>query len=152
MMKIHFYFRWVEFTDKKVAKTVSLSLNCTKMVSKKRGFYSEDLWNIQYLPQFKWDNLTEKLAYDQRIRKEKIKAELAQEKKKQEFYLEKLDLSKKILAMENRKKEKLEENKEGTTKPKQKGIVRKFKQHEVVEKKLSLKKKIKKLKKIKMTN
>lgn len=117
------------------------------MISKKRGFYSEDLWNIQYLAQFKWDNLTEKLAFDQRIRKEKIKAELAQEKKKQEFYLEKLDLSKKILAMDNKRKEKMEAADQPFKKTR---MVRKFKQHEAAEKKLTVMKKIKKLQKFKI--
>lgn len=69
---------WVEFEDKKVARMVALSLNNTKMCNsinignKKRSFYAEDLWCIKYLPKFKWENLTEKLAYDARMRKEKL--------------------------------------------------------------------------------
>jgi hypothetical protein len=31
-----------------------------KTVNKNRGFYCEDLWNIKYLPKFKWENLIEK--------------------------------------------------------------------------------------------
>ena len=73
------------------------------MVQKKKGFYADDLWTIRYLPKFKWENLTEKLAYDQRMRKEKMQTEMVQEKKKQEFYMEKLDLSKKLMKMEERK-------------------------------------------------
>lgn len=98
------------------------------MVPKKRGFYSDDLWNIVYLPKFKWENLTEKLAYDERIRKEKIKTEISQEKKKQDFYMEKLDLSKKVMGMEKRKKRKLEnsENKDINL------MMRQFKQHQSV--------------------
>lgn len=60
---------WVEFTDKRIARACADSLNCTKMVNKKNSFYSEDLWSIKYLPKFKWDNLTEKFAYDAKMRK-----------------------------------------------------------------------------------
>ncbi len=47
-----------------------------KIVNKKGSFYAEDLWCIKYLPKFKWENLTEKLAYDARVRKEKLNAEI----------------------------------------------------------------------------
>jgi len=67
---------WIEFEDKKIARKVAESLNCTKMMCAKRkrksGFYSEDLWNIRYLPKFRWEHLTEKLAYDARLKKEKM--------------------------------------------------------------------------------
>lgn len=129
---------WVEFSDKKVAKRVALSLNCTKMVPNKKGFYCDDLWTIKYLPKFKWENLTEKLAYDQRMRKEKMKTQLVQEKKKQEFFLEKLDLSKKIKAMEEKKNKRkaekqLEEN-DLEIEGKSKKVVRNYKQHKIIEK------------------
>ena len=52
------------------------SLNCQKVVGKKGNFYSDDLWCMKYLPKFKWDNLTQKFAYDQRIRREKLKLEM----------------------------------------------------------------------------
>lgn len=39
------------------------------MINKKNSFYSEDLWSIKYLPKFKWSNLTEKFAYDAKMRK-----------------------------------------------------------------------------------
>ena len=61
-------------------------LSIKKKVSKKRGFYSNDLWNIKYLPKFKWENLTQKFAYDERLRKEKLRAEFAQSKKELDFF------------------------------------------------------------------
>ena len=84
---------WIEFSDKKVARMVALSINNTKMsnlnyLDKKKGtFYSEDTWCIKYLPKFKWENLTEKLAYDARMRKEKLTAEVKKENKKKDYYL-----------------------------------------------------------------
>jgi len=108
------------------------------MTQKKKGFYADDLWTIRYLPKFKWENLTEKLAYDQRMRKEKMQMEIVQEKKKQEFYMEKLDLSKKLMKMEERKgKRKAEKELEGgdldEEREKKENVMRKFKQHKPVE-------------------
>lgn len=70
------------------------SLNCTKIVGKKGTFYSEDLWCIKYLPKFKWDNLTEKFAYDEKVRKEKLKTEMQQAKKEHDYYIGKREISK----------------------------------------------------------
>lgn len=36
----------------------AIILNGQKMVQKKGTFYSEDVWNLKYLPKFKWHNLT----------------------------------------------------------------------------------------------
>ena len=110
------------------------------MVPKKKGFYSDDLWTIKYLPKFKWENLTEKLAYDQRVRKEKMQTEMVQEKKKQEFYMDKLDLSKKLMAMEekkNKRKAQTELNEDELNEENQKErvkVMRKFKQHMPIDK------------------
>ncbi len=61
--KICFREGWVEFSDKRMAKLAALTLNGQKMVSKKGNFYSEDVWNLKYLPKFKWHHLTERLAH-----------------------------------------------------------------------------------------
>jgi ESF2/ABP1 family protein len=79
-----------------MAKLAALTLNGQKMVSKKGSFYAEDLWNLKYLPKFKWHHLTERLAHEERLKKERLKVELEQEKKIDEFYSEKLIKSKKI--------------------------------------------------------
>jgi ESF2/ABP1 family protein len=42
---------------------VALSFNGHKMVHKKGSFYNEDVWNLKYLPKFKWHHLTERLAH-----------------------------------------------------------------------------------------
>lgn len=80
---------WIEFLDKKVAKTVAktlnaqpvggavrwqnhtLSLDCRALIGiialccaggKNRSFYAHDLWNLKYLSKFKWNHLTEKIC------------------------------------------------------------------------------------------
>ena len=60
---------WVEFTKKKDAKMAALALNGQLMGGKKqKNPFHDDMWNIVYLPGFKWQNLTEKLVYDQKMR------------------------------------------------------------------------------------
>lgn len=74
--KICFREGWIEFADKRMAKMAALTLNGQKMVSKKGNFYSEDIWNLKYLPKFKWHHLTERLAHEERLKKERLKVEL----------------------------------------------------------------------------
>lgn len=62
--KICFREGWVQFGDKRMAKLAALTLNGQRMVPKKGNFYSEDLWNLKYLPKFKWHHLTERLAHE----------------------------------------------------------------------------------------
>ena len=53
---------WVEFADKRIAKTVALMLNNNPVGGKKRSYYHDDLWNIKYLTKFKWSHITEKIG------------------------------------------------------------------------------------------
>jgi ESF2/ABP1 family protein len=89
---------WVEFENKKIARQVAESLNNTIIGGKKSNIYHDDIWNIKYLKNFKyaissiylassssdhsshclfiirWDYLTEKVAYERRIREKKLAA------------------------------------------------------------------------------
>jgi ESF2/ABP1 family protein len=38
---------WIEFADKKVAKSVAKALNCQPIGGKATSFYSSDLWNLK---------------------------------------------------------------------------------------------------------
>lgn len=95
---------WVEFAEKRVAKRIAASLNNTPMGGSKRSFYANDLWNIKYLSKFKWDDLTEKIAYERKVREQKLRLELAQAKRENAFYMQKVNQSKAIEAMEGRKR------------------------------------------------
>jgi ESF2/ABP1 family protein len=101
--KLRFTEGWVEFMDKRVAEATSELLNNTPLSEEKRGFYASDLWNIKFLPHFKWHHLTEKLTYERRIRKDKLRSELSAVRKDAEAYVEKADASRKIKKMEERK-------------------------------------------------
>ena len=34
---------------------------------------AQDLWNIKYLHRFKWSHLTEKMAYEARVKRDKLR-------------------------------------------------------------------------------
>ncbi|KAI3452497.1 hypothetical protein Pfo_009161 [Paulownia fortunei] len=101
---------WVEFTDKKVAKRVARMLNGEQIGGRKRSSFYYDLWNIKYLSKFKWDDLTEEIAYKNAIREQKLALELSAAKRERDFYLSKVDQSKALSKIEERlkKKRKLE--------------------------------------------
>jgi ESF2/ABP1 family protein len=54
----------VEFEDKADAKLAAAALNGQQIGGKRRSAYHFDLWAIKYLPKFKWDHLTEEIAYE----------------------------------------------------------------------------------------
>ncbi|KAI9553626.1 putative activator of basal transcription 1-like [Daphnia sinensis] len=76
---------WVEFASKRVAKAVAERLNNTKC-----------LWNIKYLPRFKWAHLNERLAYEKAVRQQRMRTEIAQVKRETNFFIESVDQSKKL--------------------------------------------------------
>jgi len=77
---------WVEFEDKKVAKHVAASLNSTPITNHKRSVHYGDLWSIKYLSKFKWSHLTEKVAYERRVREQKLKVEMMRASKENQAF------------------------------------------------------------------
>eukprot|EP00940_MAST-03C_sp_MAST-3C-sp2_P000493 g493.t1 len=100
---------WVEFDNKRIAKNVALALNNTRVGKKKHTFYYDDLWNIKYLSKFKWTQLTEKLAYEKRVRQKRLETEISQAKRENAFYLKRVDEAKAIEHMEAKRKKKRED-------------------------------------------
>ncbi|XP_050232341.1 pre-rRNA-processing protein ESF2 isoform X2 [Mercurialis annua] len=97
---------WVEFGNKNVAKKVANALNGEQMGGKKRSKFYYDLWNIKYLSKFKWDDLTEEIAYKSAIREQKLALELSAAKRERDFYLSKVDKSRALSSIEERLKKK----------------------------------------------
>eukprot|EP00250_Pteridium_aquilinum_P007810 c17456_g1_i1 orf=115-900(+) len=106
---------WVEFADKREAKKVAKMLNGEPMGGKKRSAYYYDLWNMKYLRKFKWDSLTEEIAYRNAVREQKQAADISAAKRERDYYLAKVDQSKAIKAMEERKKKKQRVDEPATT-------------------------------------
>jgi len=94
---------WVEFKDKKDAKRCAEMLHGREVGGKRRSAHYYDLWNVRYLSKFKWDNLTEEMEYQKALREKKLALELSVAKKERDFYLEKMDQSKAIAAMTERR-------------------------------------------------
>ncbi|QCD93597.1 pre-rRNA-processing protein esf2 isoform X1 [Vigna unguiculata] len=103
---------WVEFGDKRVAKRVANMLNGEQIGGRKRSSFYYDLWNIKYLSKFKWDDLTEELAFKKAIREQKLAVELSAAKRERDFYLSRVDQSRALNAIEERlkKKQKIEQD------------------------------------------
>lgn len=99
---------WIEFADRKVARRVAAALHQTPMAKK-----SGDLWNLKYLKHFRWDLLTEKVAYERRVREQKLRLETMQARKEANYYKHKLETNQKLDYIEQRRKRKQssEENK-----------------------------------------
>lgn len=102
---------WVEFAKKSVAKRVANMLNGEQIGGRKRSSFYYDLWNIKYLSKFKWDDLTEEIAYKNAIREQKLALELSAAKRERDFYLSKVDQSRALSSIEERlkKKQRLQE-------------------------------------------
>lgn len=77
---------WVEYEDKRVAKRVATALNNTPITNHKRNVHFGDLWNLKYLSKFQWAHLTEKVAYERRVREQRLKIEMMKAKKENQAY------------------------------------------------------------------
>lgn len=97
---------WVEFSNKRVAKRVANMLNGEQIGGKKRSSFYYDLWNIKYLSKFKWDDLTEELAFKRAVREQKLALELSAAKRERDFYRSRVDQSRALSAIEERLKKK----------------------------------------------
>ncbi|KAL3813838.1 hypothetical protein ACJIZ3_015106 [Penstemon smallii] len=73
---------------------------------RKRSSFHYDLWNIKYLSKFKWDDLTEEIAYKNAAREQKLAMELSAAKRERDFYLSKVDQSNALSKIEERLKKK----------------------------------------------
>ncbi|RKP24582.1 hypothetical protein SYNPS1DRAFT_9173, partial [Syncephalis pseudoplumigaleata] len=89
--KLLFTEGWVEFLDKRIAKQVARALNAQPIGTHKRGFYQHDLWNIKYLPKFKWNHLTERIAYERAARQQRMQTELEQARRENKLYLQNVE-------------------------------------------------------------
>uniref|UniRef100_A0A1A7XN50 Activator of basal transcription 1 n=1 Tax=Iconisemion striatum TaxID=60296 RepID=A0A1A7XN50_9TELE len=91
--RLDFTEGWVEFRDKRVAKRVALSLHNTPMGTHKRQRFFSDLWNMKYLHRFQWTHLSERLAYEQTVLQQRLRAEVSQAKRETNFYLNNVEKS-----------------------------------------------------------
>ncbi len=84
---------WVEFKRKKVAKRVAKEINNTQVGGKRRNPWYHELWNIKYLKGFRWTHLNERKAYEQEMKKQRLRQEVAFAKKETNFYIQNVENS-----------------------------------------------------------
>ncbi|CAJ1462186.1 unnamed protein product [Effrenium voratum] len=93
--KVRFTEGWVEFADRRVARRVAESLNGSTIGGKKRhNFFRDDMWNMRYLPGFKWHMLKEGTIYNQQVRKARLQQRMSQATRENSFYLESVEKAK----------------------------------------------------------
>jgi ESF2/ABP1 family protein len=63
-----------------------------------------DLWNLKYLHSFKWSHLTEKVAYERRVREQKLRVEMMQARRENASYVQMIETGKKLDKIEERKR------------------------------------------------
>ncbi|KAK9897003.1 hypothetical protein P389DRAFT_168708 [Cystobasidium minutum MCA 4210] len=105
---------WVEFMDKRVARSTAELLNAKTIgdvalskTSKKNGGtkkWKDDVWTMKYLPRFKWNMLSEQVAVEAATRAALLRNELAQSKKEQAEYLRQVDRAKNYEKAQDKKR------------------------------------------------
>jgi ESF2/ABP1 family protein len=121
---------WIEYADKKIAKNVAESLNGTQVGKSKGDFYHDDFWNIKYLKNFKWDYLTEKFAYERRVREQKLKAAMLQSKRTNAEFVELVEKQKAQSHYDERKRKRGDNGDNDNNESKK--IRRKFHQNKII--------------------
>ncbi|KAF8556272.1 hypothetical protein OG21DRAFT_1409329 [Imleria badia] len=101
--KPHFVEGWVEFNDKRIARSVAGMLNAQPIGGKKGTRWRDDVWTMKYLPRFKWNMLTEQIAHEAAVHAARLRVELAQSKSEQRDYLRNVELAR-ILDKRNEKR------------------------------------------------
>lgn len=118
---------WIEFLDKKDAKSAAVLLNGQPMAQGKKKYYSQDLWCLKYLSGFRWTHLTEKLSYERAIREQKLQTELSQSKRENSLFMRQVERGKMIDKIQKKKGKPAASAEESFE-----AIKRKFKQRKVI--------------------
>ncbi|XP_026450481.1 pre-rRNA-processing protein ESF2-like [Papaver somniferum] len=105
---------WIEFTNKRVAKRVAEMLNGEQMGGRKKSSFFYDIWNIKYLSKFKWEDLTEEIAYKHALQTQKAAMVISAAKKERNFYVDKVEKAKGLKAIEERMKKKQKVREQGS--------------------------------------
>jgi len=104
---------WVEFESKKRAKEAGDALNMNRVTNHKGSVHYDDLWNIKFLKGFKWSHLTEKVAYERRVREQKLRIEMMEVRRENASYIAQVEAGKKLDHIEERQRKR--QKKEGGT-------------------------------------
>jgi ESF2/ABP1 family protein len=95
---------WVEFESKKVARRVGETLNAARVTNHKGSVNYDDTWNVKYLRGFKWSHLTEKVAYERRVREQKLRVEMMEVRRENASYVAKVEAGRRLDHIEERRR------------------------------------------------
>ncbi|KAI0796522.1 hypothetical protein C8Q75DRAFT_710017 [Abortiporus biennis] len=123
--KVHFTEGWVEFKDKRVARSVAEMLNAQPIGGKKGTRWRDDIWTMKYLPKFKWNMLTEQIAHEAAVHAARLRVELSQSRKEQHEYLKNVELARVLDKRAERKRQTEDQTGEEPPPDTQKKLVRK---------------------------
>jgi ESF2/ABP1 family protein len=127
--KPHYIEGWVEFKDKRVARSVATMLNAQPVGGKKGTRWRDDVWTMKYLSRFKWFMLTEQVgtfplsflrylrlgfnvctvAHEQATREARLRVELSQSKTEQKHYLKQVEVGRSLEKRAEKKRKRAEE-------------------------------------------
>lgn len=98
---------WIEFLDRRIAKRVAMTLNGSTIGGRKcHNYYRDDMWNLKYLPKFKWHNLKDGVIYNRQVRKARLEQKLSQGKRENDMFLERVVQAKQSHAITERRRAK----------------------------------------------
>uniref|UniRef100_A0A1B6LK07 Activator of basal transcription 1 n=1 Tax=Graphocephala atropunctata TaxID=36148 RepID=A0A1B6LK07_9HEMI len=92
----HFTEGWIEYLSKRVAKDVAANLNNTMIGGRKKSRYYDYIWNLKYLPRFKWVHLNERLEYERAVLKQRLRTEIEQAKRESSHFAHTVELSERL--------------------------------------------------------
>jgi ESF2/ABP1 family protein len=131
---------WLEFLDKRIAKTVAPMLNAQLIGGKKGDRWRDDIWTMRYLSGFKWEMLGEQVgkskleracsayvlvpalipmkfrltAYERQAHQARLRQSLSQSKTEQADYLRNVELAR---VLNKRRAKKAEQGPDETSQP-----------------------------------
>lgn len=99
----HYTEGWIEFKSKRKAKWVTLMLNGHQVGGKKKDPCYDELWNIKYLPRFKWAFLNQRLEYERESYRQRMGAAVSQVHQEADHFIKVSDISEKKKEKKKRK-------------------------------------------------
>jgi ESF2/ABP1 family protein len=95
---------WIEFLNKKDAKSAALALNGRPYGGRRGSRFREDLWCIRYLgSDFKWSTLTERISYENAVREQKMREEISHARRENKSFLGQVEKARVIKKIEEKK-------------------------------------------------
>lgn len=95
---------WVEFLNKKDAKSAALALNGRPYGGRRSSRFREDLWCIRYLgSDFKWSTLTERISYENAVREQKMREEISHARRENKAFLGQVEKARVVKKIEEKK-------------------------------------------------